>query len=80
MKISRDTRESLIFMVGVLGLASQGVVGVVGKPVSIPLCLIYLTVCGVIGAPALLAAILPSSDSSDRERRRGSGEERGPND
>ena len=72
MKISRDTRESLIFVVGVLGLISQGVVGAIGREVSIPLCFIYLTICGVIGAPALLAAILPSTDAG-RRRANGNG-------
>lgn len=74
MKISRDTRESLIFLVGVLGLVSQGIVAAIGRPVSIPLCLIFLTITGVIGAPALLAAVLPTSESSERERRRGNAE------
>lgn len=80
MRISRDTRESLIFLVGVFGLVSQGVVGVVGRPVSVPLCLIFLTICGVIGAPALLAAVgamLPSSPSPE-ERRRADSEHREP--
>jgi hypothetical protein len=70
VRIGRETRESLIFVVGVLGLLSQGFVGAIGKPVSIPLCLIYLTICGVIGAPALLAAILPGNPQPPEERRR----------
>jgi hypothetical protein len=77
VKISRDTRESLIFVVGVLGLVSQGVVGAAGRPVSIPLCLIYMTICGVIGVPALLGAIIPAKQPPEERRR---ADDRAPND
>ncbi len=76
MQIRRETRESLIFMIGILGLVSQGfVMPLLSRPVSIPLCLVFLTMAGVIGVPALLGALLPSTDARE-DRRRGNADSR----
>ena len=71
MQISRDTRESLIFLVGLFGVVSQGIIWAATGRVSIPLCLVFLTMAGVVGVPALLGAILPTPPE---ERRRADGD------
>jgi hypothetical protein len=70
VRIGRETRESLIFVIGLLGLVSQGfVLPLLDKPISIPLCLLFLTMAGVIGVPVLLDLLTPSVDRLEERRR-----------
>lgn len=56
MRIDSDTRDSLLFITGLVGIISQGILVGFGVPISIPLCGLYGTMAGIGAVPTIVDA------------------------
>jgi hypothetical protein len=81
VRIDPDTKDALLFAVGILGIVAQGVLYAFGVPPSIPLIGAYLTMSGVATVSSMYGGSSERRDDDDesprpRRKRKGTNADR----